>query len=308
MTQERRHDHVFGTDVKTHAERRTAWVVGITAVMMLGEVAAGTLCGSMALLADGWHMGTHAAALGVAWFAYRFARRHAANPRFSFGTGKVGALGGFASAVGLGVVALLILAESTNRFLNPVSIRFTEAMAVAVLGLAVNLGCAWLLGGQGDQHEHDQHEHGEHHHHQHHHDHNLRGAYLHVLADALTSVGAIAALAAGLFLGWQWMDPLVGVAGSLVIARWSLGLLRDTGAVLLDAEVSQARRDAVQAALEAEPGVRVLDLHLWRVGPRHFAATVTLVAEQPQPPDHYLVLLSDFKDIAHTTIEVRGAG
>lgn len=289
MSQE--HAHVFGTDRAVPGERRTRWVVGITAAMMVGEIVAGTAFGSMALLADGWHMGTHAAALGVAVFAYWYARRHAADPRFSFGTGKVGALGGFASAVGLGVVALLVMVESVVRLATPVEIRFGEAMAVAVLGLVVNLACAALLHG----HDHDEH----------HHDHNLRGAYLHVLADALTSVLAIAALAAGMFLGWNWMDPLMGVAGSLVIARWSFDLLRDTASVLLDAEVSQKRRQEVRAALEALPGAKVTDLHLWRVGPRHLAAEVVVVGEGSLTADDYRKTLADFPDIVHVTIEVR---
>jgi len=285
------HDHVFGTDQTSRGERRTRWVVGITAAMMAGEVVAGTVFGSMALLADGWHMGTHAAALGVTVFAYAYARRHAADPDFTFGTGKVGALGGFASAVGLGVVALLVFVESAVRLASPVGIRFGEAMTVAVLGLAVNLGCAALLHGHDDD--------------EHHHDHNLRGAYLHVIADAMTSVLAVAALAGGMLLGWAWLDPLTGVAGSVVIAKWSLGLLRDTAAVLLDAEVPQDRRDAIRSALESEPGTRVTDLHLWRVGPRHFAAEVVVSAAGDRGADDYRARLATFPDVVHSTIEVR---
>ena len=291
------HDHVFGTDRITRGERRTRWVVALTVVMMVGEIVAGTVFGSMALLADGWHMGTHAAALGVALFAYRFARRHAHDPRYSFGTGKVGALGGFASAVGLGLVALLVLGESASRLAHPVAIRFGEAMAVAVLGLFVNLGSALLIGGHDHDHD-DGIDDG------HHHDHNLRGAYLHVLADALTSVFAIAALAAGLLLGWSWLDPLMGVAGSLVIGKWSLGLLRETASVLLDAEIPLARRDAIRRTLEAEPGVRVTDLHLWRVGPRHLAADVTLAGPPGRDAEHYRAVLSAHADIVHATLEV----
>src|SRR5262245_13500969 len=218
------HHHSFGTELRTGGERRTRWVIGLTLTMMALEIAAGTAFGSMALLADGWHMGTHAAALGVAAFAYAYARRHAGDSRYSFGTGKVGALGGFASATGLAVAALLIFAESAERLASPVSIRFDEAIAVACLGLAVNVACALLL----------REDHGEVGFAGHaHHDHNLRGAYLHVLADALTSGLAIAALTAGKLLGWSWMDPIMGLVGSLVIARWSYALLKDTSRVLL---------------------------------------------------------------------------
>jgi cation diffusion facilitator family transporter len=280
-------------------------VVAITVSMMVTEIAAGTLFGSMALLADGWHMGTHAAALGVAVFAHVYARRHAADPRYSFGTGKVGALGGFASAVGLAVVAFLVLAESAMRLASPVAIRFDEAIGVAIVGLAVNLVCAWLL---------REHDHG----HAdpedrgadsdpargHHRDHNLRAAYLHVLADALSSVFAIVALVTGKVLGWTWMDPVMGIVGALVIARWSAGLLRDTSAVLLDAEVAAARRDAIRSALEAGRGDRVSDLHVWRVGPRHLAAIVSVVASTPRPPSSYKEQLHGFPDLAHVTVEV----
>jgi cation diffusion facilitator family transporter len=309
------HDHRFGTDAPSGGERRTRWVVGITLLMMAGEIAAGSLYGSMALLADGWHMGTHAAALGVTLFAYVYARRHAGDARFSFGTGKVGALGGFASAVGLAVVALLVLGESALRLASPVSIRFDEAIAVAVLGLGVNLACAWLL--RDHEHHHERlerghgHEHAEHHHHDHdhdhHRDHNLRAAYLHVVADALTSVLAIAALVAGRGLGWTWMDPVMGVVGGLVIARWSLSLLRETSRVLLDGEVSEARRLAMVKAVERAGEDRVADLHVWRVGPRHLAAIVSVVSRSPRAPAHYRALLAGFDDLVHVTVEVQPA-
>lgn len=347
-----RHGHGFGADVGGDGERRTRWVVGITLVMMVGEIVAGIGFGSMALLADGWHMGTHAAALGVAVFAYVYARKHATDARYSFGTGKVGALAGFASAVGLAVVALLVLGESVMRLASPVTIHYDEAIAVAVLGLAVNLGCALLLRdvphGHGHEHEHEhgEHEHGrgehgrerdgdgepEHHrfslapapdhhhgpgpgpdpHHaphlaaQAHPDHNRRAAYLHVLADALTSVLAIIALLAGRSLGWTFMDPVMGIVGSVVIARWSVGLLRDTSAVLLDAEVQAARRRAIVAAIEGERDDRVADLHVWRVGPRHLAAIVSVVTHAPRDPAHYRALLGAFPDLVHVTVEVNG--
>jgi cation diffusion facilitator family transporter len=320
------HEHRFGTDVPASGERRTRWVVGITLAMMAGEIVAGSLYGSMALLADGWHMGTHAAALGVTLFAYVYARRHAGDARYSFGTGKVGALGGFASAVGLAVVALLVVGESARRLAAPVTIRFDEAIAVAVLGLAVNLACAWLL----RDHDHDHgsgqdhgrglpdgppqaREHADHHHehdrhaHGHHRDHNLRAAYLHVLADALTSVLAIAALVAGRSLGWTWMDPVMGLVGGVVIARWSWSLLRETARVLLDGEVSETRRRAMVRAVERDAEARVADLHVWRVGPRHLAAIVSVVSRTPRAPSHYRALLAEFEDLAHVTIEVHPA-
>lgn len=283
------HDHAFGTDAKTRGEARTWWVIGLTTVMMAAEITAGLIFGSMALLADGWHMGTHAAALGVTAFAYIYARRHASDQRYSFGTGKVGALGGFASAVGLVAVALLVFGESAQRLAQPVAIRFDEAIGVAALGLVVNLLCAFLL--------------REDHHH-HHHDHNLRAAYLHVLADALTSVFAIAALTTGKYLGWTWMDPTMGIVGAIIIARWSIGLLRDTSRVLLDAEVGADRRDAITSAIEADADNRVADLHVWRVGPRHLAAIASVVTHEPRDPAHYKALLRGFRDLVHVTIEV----
>ncbi len=332
------HAHTFEADRPVEGERRTRWVVGITVAMMVAEIVAGSAFRSMALLADGWHMGTHAAALGVAVFAYVYARRHAADARYTFGTGKVGALGGFASAVGLAVVALLVGGESVSRLATPVAIRFDEAIVVAFVGLAVNLVCAWLLSGGGHGHDHD-HDHGHDHDHDHdhdhgvsavrserrsihpersvsagdsesrdaHHDHNLRAAYLHVLADALTSVFAIVALTAGRFLGWTWMDPLMGLVGAAVIARWSLGLLRDTSAVLLDAEVDVARREAIRAAVEAD-GDRVTDLHVWRVGRRHYAAIVAVLAVRPSSPAAVKARLRGFADLAHVTVELHRAG
>jgi cation diffusion facilitator family transporter len=298
-----RHDHGFAADHGSSGERRTRWVVGITLAMMTGEIVAGLAFGSMALLADGWHMGTHAAALGVAVFAYRYARKHAADPRYSFGTGKVGALGGFASAVGLAVVAAFVFGESVARLAQPVTIRFDEAIGVAVLGLAVNVACALLLREDDHGHGHD-HGHARDHEAHAHRDHNLRAAYVHVVADALTSVLAIVALLAGRTLGFTWMDPVMGIVGSIVIARWSMGLLRDTSAVLLDAEVGASRREAIRAVLEAQADNRVSDLHVWRVGPRHLAAIVSVVTADPRGAAHYKELLGGFEDLVHVTVEV----
>jgi cation diffusion facilitator family transporter len=289
------HTHDFVTAEAHTGERRVRWVIALTFCMMVVEITTGVAFGSMALLADGWHMATHAAALSLAAFAYWYARRRRHDRRYSFGTGKVSALGGFASAVSLAVVALLVLAESAERLASPVAIRFDEAIGVAVVGLFVNLASALLL----RDHEH-QAEHGG----EDHHDHNLRGAYLHVLADALTSILAIAALTGGKLFGWTWMDSLTGILGSLVIARWSIGLLKETSAVLLDAEDASGRRQAIREAIERDADNRVADLHLWRVGPRHLAAIVSVVTQQPREPIHYKELLRSFDDLAHVTVEV----
>jgi len=297
------HGHTFDTDRAVPGEGRTRWVVAITVMMMTAEIVAGTVYGSMALLADGWHMGTHAAALGIALFAYVFARRHSTDPRYSFGTGKVGALGGFASAVGLAVVALLVFVESAARFLHPVAIRFDEAIGVAVIGLAVNLGCAWLLRDQDHGHDHEE-GHDDDPERHHHRDHNLRAAYVHVLADALTSVFAIVALVTGKLLGWTWMDPAMGIVGAAVIMRWSVGLIRDTGGVLLDAEVPSQQRNAIKVAVETDGGTKVTDLHLWRVGPRHLAAIIAVVTSEPLSPVQCKDRLRAFEDLVHVTVEV----
>ena len=323
-----RHEHRFGTEGFGSAERRTRWVVALTASMMAVEIAAGTVFGSMALLADGWHMATHAAALGAAAFAYAFSRRHAADPRFSFGTGKVSALGGFASAVGLAVVAIGVFVESVSRLASPVAIRYDEAILVTVIGLVVNLVCAAILwdghgghshhgegGHDHGQEEHHHHDHGHEDHHEHahghdygshhgHRDHNLRGAYLHVMADALTSVLALVALGFGRAFGWSWMDAGTGILGSIIIARWSIGLLRESANVLLDAEATEGRLTAVRAAIESRDDNRVADLHLWRVGPRHLAAIVSVVSDSPREPEHYKGLLQGQPDLAHVTVEV----
>jgi cation diffusion facilitator family transporter len=304
------HDHVFLGQGHERHERRTWLVVGLTAAMMVAEIVGGSIFGSMALVADGWHMSTHAAALAIAALAYRFARRHAHDPRFSFGTGKLGELAGFASAVILGVIAVLIGYEAGLRLLRPVPISFDEAILVAVLGLGVNLLSAWLL--RDDHHHgHDHHEHehqGHHHEHGHdhgdHHDHNLRAAYLHVLADALTSVLAIIGLLAGRFYGWLWMDPLVGIVGSLVIAHWSWGLIRSSGAVLLDVVPSQSLAATVRQRLEVGED-RVSDLHLWRLGPGHTAVAASIVTDRPMPPDHYKTRLRGMDGLSHLTIEVQ---
>jgi cation diffusion facilitator family transporter len=302
-----RHEHVFlGVD---HArnERRTWTVIALTAVMMVGEIIAGALFGSMALLADGFHMATHAGALTIAAVAYLYARRHAHDERFTFGTGKLGELAGYSSAVILAVVALLIGFESVMRLTAPIAIRFNEAIAVAVLGLIVNLASAWLLH-RGD-HEQDGH-HGHGHQDDHasghalgHQDHNLRAAYFHVLTDALTSVLAIIGLLAGRFNGWIWMDPLMGIVGGLLIARWSWGLLRGAGAVLLDTSPDEALSVRIRHRLE-DDGDRVADLHLWRIGPGHLALIASVVSDRPQAPEHYKEKLAGLPQLSHVTVEV----
>jgi cation diffusion facilitator family transporter len=271
--------------------------------MMVVEIAGGTIFGSMALLADGWHMGTHAAALGITAFAYAYARRNADNPSYTFGTGKVGVLGGYTSAVVLGVIALMMLWESGRRLVSPVPIRFNEAILVACLGLVVNLVSAYLLMGSRHRHgERDEHDHD----HNHHQDHNIRAAYLHVIADALTSVLAIIALTTGRFFGWVWMDPVMGIVGAFIIARWSYGLLRDTSKVLLDGEARAGITASIRKTLESEGDNRVSDLHVWRVGSHDFAAIITVLTHNPESPDHYKSLLSKYPELNHVTVEVHG--
>ncbi len=293
------HDHVFLGAQHDRNARRTWAVIAITAAMMVVEIAAGTFYGSMALVADGWHMSTHAAALIITALSYRYAKRHARNPRFTFGTGKLGDLAGFGSAMVLGVVALLIGWESFVRLANPVGIDFGQATVVAIVGLLVNLGCAALL------HEGHGHLHGHGHHHGT--DNNLRAAYLHVLADALTSVLAIAALLAGRAYGWLWLDPLIGIVGALVIARWSWGLLTDAGAVLVDYLPEDENLPAeIREAIEGE-GERVTDLHVWQLGPGHHAAIVAVCAEVPRHPSDYRQRLAHLGALSHVTIEVEPA-
>jgi cation diffusion facilitator family transporter len=313
-----RHDHVFLGAHHAERERRTWLVVGLTTAMMVVEIVGGTIFGSMAVVADGWHMSTHAAALSIAALAYAFARRHAKNPKFSFGTGKVGELAGFASAVALALVALMIAYECVTRLVQPVAIDYSEALLIAVLGLAVNLASAWLLGdGHDHAHEHrhdhghdDDHGHGhghphggEEHEHDRHHDHNHRAAYLHVLADAVTSVLAIVGLLAARVFAWPWIDPAVGLIGSAVIAVWAVGLIRSSGGVLLDLVPAPTTADLVRQRLEAE-GDRVADLHLWRIGPGHMAVVVAVVSDRPQPPAAYKARLRDVAGLSHVTVEV----
>lgn len=290
--------------------RRTLLVVAIAAVAMVLEIAAGTAFGSLALLADGWHMGTHVAALGISVVAYRLARRYADDPRFAFGTGKFGDLAGFAGAIALGLTAALIAVEAFERLRTPVPIAFGEALAVAVIGLVVNLGSAWLLGEGGhaydDHHDHHHgHAHGAHGraHAQGATDHNLRAAYLHVLADALTSVLAILSLLGGSYLGWPWLDPAVAAVGAAVIAAWSVGLIRRTALALLDADAPPDLARQVRQAIETE-GDQIADLRLWRVGPGAFALVLSVASPAPRPCEAYRARLADLRMLRHVTVEV----
>ncbi|MBY0530448.1 MAG: CDF family Co(II)/Ni(II) efflux transporter DmeF [Xanthobacteraceae bacterium] len=300
------HEHVFLGEDHARNERRTWLVVALTFAMMVAEIVAGSVYGSMALLADGWHMATHVAAIGIAAFAYRFARTHANDSRFSFGTGKIGDLAAFASALILALIALLIAYESAMRLFSPVSIRFGEATAVAAIGLAVNLLSAWLLFDKSN-HDHSHHHQDRvgHHHHSHDEDRdlNLRAAYLHVLADALTSVLAIVALLMGRYMGWTWFDPVIGIVGALVIARWAAGLIRSSSATLLDTVPDVQLAKELRAKLETGTD-RVIDLHLWRVGPGHQAVIISIVSDDPQTPAFYKHKLALVTGLSHVTVEV----
>jgi len=284
------HHHDFAVRSE-QGRRRTVQVFVITAAVMTIEIAAGVMFGSMALLADGWHMATHVAAFVITLFVYSYADRHRNDPRFTFGTGKASVLGGFASCVALAVVALVMSVESLQRIISPQVIHFNESIIVALAGLAVNIVCAFLL------HGHDDHVHE-------YHDHNLRAAYLHVLADALTSVLAIVALVTCKFSGWFWLDPVMGIVGALVIIRWAYGLLKDTGPILLDQNIDETVRIAITAAIETDSDNRIADLHLWKVGPEDYAAIVSLVTHVPKPVQHYKKLLKDIQQVSHSTIEV----
>jgi cation diffusion facilitator family transporter len=291
-----RHSHDFALD-SSSAERRTRIVIVITATMMVIEITAGIVFNSMALLADGWHMGTHVTAFLITALAYYFSRRHAANPLHSFGTAKIGVLGGFTSAIVLGGVSVLMAAESVRRFFSPLSIHFNEAIVIACLGLIVNLVCAFVL-----RHAHDHHHEGQHHHH----DLNLRAAYLHVLADAFTSVTAITALLAGKFFNWTWLDPAVGLLGSGVVMSWAYSLVRDTSGILLDRTPADSDLpDEIRKSIESDGDSVVTDLHVWQVGVGKFAAIISIVSHQPKNCEDYRARLRQPDELVHVTIETQ---
>jgi len=315
-TEVRRHRHIFLGADHARGARKTWAVIWLCGAMMALEIGGGLLFGSIALVADGLHMSTHAGALLLAALAYSYASRHAEDPRFTFGTGKLGDLAGFSSAIILAMIALLIGYESATRLVSPVPIRFNEAIPIAGLGLLVNLASAWLLGGGAHPHDHGHHHHDhDDHDHDHEHDHddhqgaahrdnNLRAAIVHVMADAAVSVLVIAGLLLARAFGWLWMDPLAGLAGALVIASWAFGLVRDTGAILLDMTPDRRIADAVRNTIERD-GDRLADFHLWRLGPGHLGAIVAVATRNPRGPDFYRAKLSDFEELSHVTVEVR---
>lgn len=297
------HDVAVGTE---HAERRTRWVVALTVLMMIAEITAGLISGSMALLADGAHMATHAGALALALVAYWYARTRARSDAYSFGTGKVNALAGYTSGVILGMVALWMMVESVMRLVEHPDVAFDEALPVAVVGLAVNVVSMLLLRDKHDHHHHDEHEHDDDHAHHHHghEDHNLRAAYVHILADALTSVLAIGALIAGRYAGWWFLDPAMGIVGGLLITRWAIGLCKDASRLLLDAVPSRALADRIAKRLEAVDDVRVADLHLWQIAPGQQGCIVSLVTSEPRDTDYYRGVILAEVPVAHLTVEV----
>ncbi|MDQ8192853.1 CDF family Co(II)/Ni(II) efflux transporter DmeF [Coraliomargarita sp. SDUM461004] len=319
------HSHSFGQETRKVGESRTLWVIAITAFMMVIEIAAGVMFGSMALLADGLHMASHTAALGITAFAYMYARKHAHDRRFSFGTGKVNALGGFTGALLLAVFAIVMSWESVERLLNPTEIAFNSAIGVALVGLIVNGVSVFILGAD-HHHDHDHHDHDHHHHnqgghhnsHAHHshdaaaeqaeagHDHNLRSAYLHVMADALTSVTAIIALLAAKYFGWIWMDPIMGIVGSVLVAKWSIGLLKQTSQILLDFQAPQPVLDQVKHAIESDGHSQLSDLHIWSIGPNRYSVIAAIVSARPEVSEVYQARL-DATQFPHVTVEIHAA-
>jgi cation diffusion facilitator family transporter len=328
------HSHVFLGEGHEHNERRAWMVIALCAFMMVVEIVGGLLFGSIALVADGLHMSTHASALLLAALAYHYARQHADDDRFSFGTGKFGDLAGFASAIVLAMIALLIGYEALTRFIWPIPISFNEAIPIAVLGLVINVASVLLLGGGADGHahglahghdhahghEHDReaqfdHRHGQEHEHEHEHEHvhaagaahrdnNLRAVIVHVLADAAVSVLVIIGLVFGRFFGWIWMDPAAGLCGAVVTAAWSYGLVRDTGAILLDMTPDRGMAEHIRAMIETD-GDRLTDLHLWRLGPGHLGVIVSVETREQRGPDYYQALLGRFRALSHVTVEVK---
>ncbi|MFA6292479.1 MAG: CDF family Co(II)/Ni(II) efflux transporter DmeF [Victivallales bacterium] len=314
------HSHIFSL-TEGKAERRTFWVVILTLAMMFIEIIAGWLYHSMALLADGWHMSTHALALTISLLAFIFARRHASDRSFTFGTWKLEVLGGYTSGIILGFVGLFMAYVSVERLFQPLEIKYGEAILIAVIGLTVNLLSMMLLNikeGRHHPHHHHEHEHEhDHHAHDHHehdsHDHgqpqqhenlNLKAAYVHVLADAMTSVLAIVALLGGKYMGWNWLDPLMGIAGAFLVIRWTYFLLKETGVILLDKEVGRAVSVKIRKLIEIDSDTRISDLHVWKVGMNKYACIVSIVASKPHDLKHYKDILSAHSEIVHLTVEI----
>jgi cation diffusion facilitator family transporter len=298
--------HEYAPDRGT-AERNTRRVIALTAVMMVVEILAGWRFHSMALLADGWHMGTHVAAFLIAAIAYALARRHKGDRSFSFGTGKIDVLGGYTSAVILGIVALFMVVESLQRLFEPLAINYNETIGIGLVGLCVNVASALLLKhdhGHGHDHGHHDHAHDHHHHGMGPEDLNLKAAYVHVIADAVTSVLAISALLAGKFLGWVWLDPVMGIVGSAVVAQWAWGLLRDTSSILLDRTPESDLEGEIRKVVEADKDTTVTDLHIWPVGVGRYSAIVSIVAKEPRTPEYYRQIFSEHEELGHVTIEI----
>jgi cation diffusion facilitator family transporter len=305
------HSHDFGVD-NTHSEKKVIIVFWLTTVIMILEITAGTWSGSMALLADGWHMGTHSAAFLIAMFAYSYAKKHTKNKTFSFGAGKVNYLGGFASAVALALVALMMILESMQRLIEPQQIHFNEAIIVAIIGLIVNVASVFVL---HDSHHHHDHAHGHDHSHKHsdshthdhghHHDHNMKAAYLHVLADTLTSLLAIVALLAGKYFGWVWMDAVIGMVGAAVIGRWSYGLIKESSDVLLDKTMHSSAFEDVAQHMKAELDTTITDIHVWRIGASDKAAILSVSTNKPRELSEYKQVLTHYlPQLSHVSVEV----
>ncbi len=298
------HQHDFN-ETNAENEKKTLNVIALTSITMIVEIIAGALTGSMALLADGWHMATHAFALGITYFAYVMARKFSNSDKFSFGTGKFGILSAYTSALFLGCTAIYMMIESFSRFINPINIAFNEAIIVSIVGLTVNVLSIWMLHGKDGDHHGHHHGHGHDHekHHEHKHDHNLRAAYLHVVADALTSVLAIIALISGKYLGWSFLDPVMGIVGGVLIAKWAWGLLRSSSIILLDGNKDEELHSSIVTAIESDEDSVVADLHIWPLNSNSFAATIIVVSKQHRTALEYSDRLAHLKKIKHITIE-----
>lgn len=300
-----RHNHKYNLDNKK-AEKNSYYVLILTAITMVVEIVAGSMYGSMALLADGWHMGTHVTAFMITIFAYSYSRKYENDNKYSFGTGKVNVLAGFTSAIALGIVALLMVVESISRLFEPQAIHFNEAILVAVIGLVVNVASMFIL------HDHDHHHHHEHHHdhednhyHEHHHqDHNIKAAYFHVLADALTSLFAIFALLLGKFYGWNWLDPVMGIVGGIIIIKWAIGLLKETSPILLDENITKEYQEKIKKKIESDSDNLISDIHIWKISANHYATIISIVTHHPKPTEHYKELLKEFHKLSHISIEI----